>query len=276
MKKANLTLYHPKSQTEGFTLIELLVVIFIIAILAALLLPVLSRAKSKAQTVQCTCNMKQLITCWLMYAQDNSERVPHNWIMLANEEPSPESWVTGLVNLTAQATNANYIRKGSLFPYNTSLPIYHCPSLTGMAPTTPKHVPAATLVRSVSMNERMGCAVDSDTSIAGPIWYNAYDWADQDPPIVRISDIQNPGPATAMVLADESLNTVNDEVLRIFLGYDFWPDSPTARHSHGATFAFADGHSERWGWLGITTEQAARAPARNLLDLTKVQNSIGP
>jgi prepilin-type N-terminal cleavage/methylation domain-containing protein/prepilin-type processing-associated H-X9-DG protein len=266
-----------KLNRAGFTLIELLVVIAIIAILAALLLPVLSRAKSKAQTVQCINNMKQLITCWLMYAQDNNECVAHNWILNGSDEPSPESWITGLANVTAEATNLNCIRNGTLFQYNTSLPIYHCPSLTGMAPTTPTPMPAATLVRSVSMNERMGCPVEGDVSTGGTPWnQQCYDWGDQDPPILKMSDIQAPGPPMAMVFADESLNTVDDNVIRIYVNSILWPNSPTARHDHGATFAFADGHVERWGWLGLTTEQQHRVPVGNLIDLNKVQNAVGP
>src|SRR5579859_1901010 len=63
----------------GFTLIELLVVIAIIAILAAMLLPALGRAKLKAQGVQCMNNGKQMMLAWRLYCEDNADKVPTAW-----------------------------------------------------------------------------------------------------------------------------------------------------------------------------------------------------
>src|SRR5437870_1387830 len=79
----------------GFTLIELLVVIAIIAILAALLLPVLSRAKDKAKTVNCISNLKQLAVCWHLYAVDNADRLaPNNAIDFFNGT-NADNYTTG-------------------------------------------------------------------------------------------------------------------------------------------------------------------------------------
>jgi prepilin-type N-terminal cleavage/methylation domain-containing protein len=85
-----------KPAGRGFTLIELLVVIAIIAILAALLLPALARARAQAKRIQCTNNLKQLADVWVMYATDNNDWLPLNGYN--NYDPpklSLKLWVQG-------------------------------------------------------------------------------------------------------------------------------------------------------------------------------------
>jgi prepilin-type processing-associated H-X9-DG protein len=127
------------------------------------------------------------------------------------------------------------------------------------------------------MNGRMGCATAGDTSTAGPVWDASTLWGSSNPPIIKTSRVQNPSPPCAMVFIDESLNTVDDGFFWQTLGSNVttWDNCPAARHNHGATLAFADGHSERWGWLGITGEFVGGMPVTQHSDLVKIQNSIG-
>jgi prepilin-type N-terminal cleavage/methylation domain-containing protein len=146
---------------RAFTLIELLVVIAIIAILAALLLPVLTAAKAKAQRIACVNNIKQLGTAWAMYNGDNNGRIASCWPF----DPTTGSinlnaWVLGVattVNIPSfgivdpgvlDCTNKNALSRGTLFPYLQSYDIYRCPS-------EQRTVGGVTVLRSYSMNNWM-------------------------------------------------------------------------------------------------------------------------
>src|ERR1035438_1651075 len=112
----------------AFTLIELLVVIAIIAILAALLLPGLARAKQKAWTVGCLSNLKQLETCWHLYALDNNDVLPPNDSITYIGGGDASANVSWCPDHARTDTNTTDLQSGLLFPYNRSVAIYHCPA----------------------------------------------------------------------------------------------------------------------------------------------------
>ncbi len=253
------------SRFDAFTLIELLVVIAIIGILAAMLLPVLARAKARAQTIWCMSNQKQLTISWHLYAVDNRDQLAPNL-----QSTDPTSWVLGFVRTMPDATNEIPIRTGKLFPYNTSVAIYRCPAAGTLVPSTLATDPIARahgLVRHFSMSGRMGGG-DLSLSTLGS----------QYPPFEKMHDIRRPDTPLAMLFVDESIQSVDDGYFAVQL-QQTWMNSPTTRHSHGANFSFADGHSERWRWRRLNIEQDWWTPAVNggadtTADLQRVQRAV--
>jgi prepilin-type N-terminal cleavage/methylation domain-containing protein/prepilin-type processing-associated H-X9-DG protein len=248
----------------AFTLIELLVVIAIIAILAAMLLPSLSKARAKAHTVECIGNLKQLTLCWVLYAGDYEDR------LIPNLQFSTNSWVAGFLRQMPDATNEADIRQARLFAYNQSVAIYRCPAAKSTVPQMLAGNPALQgrgLVRHFSMSGRMGGSSDT-----------AWVLGSQHPQFRKMSDIRRPSPALALVFVDESIQSVDDGYFATQL-QQTWMNSPTVRHSRGATFSFADGHAERWSWRGLNTEQDWWAPAvsggvDSTPDLRRLQRSV--
>lgn len=217
-----------------------------IAILAALLFPILSKAKIKAQRTTCLSNLRQLGFAWALYRDDNSDYVAESYP--GSSAGNPEVWVKGDMTKLDEAGNADLIRQGKLFPYNRSVAIYHCSADQGVT-IGGKVVPT---VRSYSMNCFMGARDPQGEAI--PSTAGSYV-----PFYAKGADI--PHPEQMWVLLEEDQRSINDGFFVTDPTGRIWFDFPaisTARHNFSYVLNFADGHSEIWRYRDSRSMQVSR------------------
>jgi prepilin-type N-terminal cleavage/methylation domain-containing protein/prepilin-type processing-associated H-X9-DG protein len=263
---------------RAFTLIELLVVIAVIAILASLLLPGLSKSKEQALRIACMNNLKQLQICSHLYALDHGDRLPPNNFVYYIPTGDP-FWGAFSTNLTwcpglapYDITPAN-VQRGLLFPYNSSAAIYHCPSDKSNVQTTNGVVLAPRRTRSYNLSNAInGHPIAPETLFLQPSFQ-------------KESEINDPGPARLFTFLDVHEQGIIDSTFGIFPpGWErtmkeTWWDVPADRHNQGCDLAFADGHAEHWRWAArkIFEEigQEIAGPG-DLKDFRRVQAGVRP
>ena len=252
-------------------MIELLVVIAVIAILAALLMPVLSKAKGKAQGALCLNSGKQLMIAMLLYTSENNEFFPpnpddgnkvpgHNWVGGNAGQGGPDEFNPDVLKDPNRSLLISYLGQ--------NVDLFRCPADKRMGlydgPDPGSAGRAVAAARTFSMNQAVGTicqGFDAGTGHSGtpnlPVngpWLDGTENHRRNLPYItysKASQIRAPGPSMLWVLTDEDPVGLNDAAFAYSMASPVWLDCPGSYHAGGCGFAFADGHSETHRWRKI-------------------------
>lgn len=262
---------NPQNASRGFTLIELLVVVAIIGVLAALLLPALSKAKGAARAIPCASNVGQLQRAWIMYASDSNDRLVPNWLTgdwpnsYTNNGSTTNAW---LVGSALRSDSSDGIRQGALWPYTQATAIYRCPSDRSLWVYGGRR---ALRPFNITLSEAMNGGFEASR---GRAFHSVV--------VETLAELRRP--SGLFTFLDEEAASVTSG--GFFLNVDnqgIWWSVPGSRDkSSGANLAFVDGHVEFKKWQcrlrirkGMETPAAQGADAADLTWLLSLTPRVG-
>jgi prepilin-type N-terminal cleavage/methylation domain-containing protein/prepilin-type processing-associated H-X9-DG protein len=248
--------FHRRNSGKGFTLVELLVVMAITATLAALLLPALAGARSKARAVTCLNNERQLGLAFQIYTDDFNDRMPYNLgvdeIRQSLAQNQSLNWCSTILDWevdNTDNTNTTLVTQGGVGPYTgRTAKIYKCPNdnyvsdIQAAAGWTAR-------VRSFSMNAMIGDAGQfsrSGANVNNPDYQQFF----------KLSQV--PKPVQIFVFIEEHPNSVDDGYFINNPETLSWTNLPAAHHNGAANLTFADGHLETHRWVQPATKLPIR------------------
>jgi prepilin-type N-terminal cleavage/methylation domain-containing protein/prepilin-type processing-associated H-X9-DG protein len=221
---------------KAFTLIELLVVIAVIAVLMAIFMPSLHRAREQGKRIVCQSNLKQMSLAWIMYAEENDGK-----IMSGNPGTSPSACWGAAGSNTGKTLEQRQaaLTTGAMWRCCNTPKLYKCP--TGLR----GEVLTYTIVASMNGSKH---DTPSSNKNGTTILF-----------ITRLNQLYSPPPSERLVFIDEGFTSTGCFSVD-YAKAEWWDDAPI-RHGDGTNFGFADGHAGYHKWMATETIQYFRPRA---------------